>query len=97
MEVCWTRPIPVSPRVKMYLRVPISCLNFPLLVSHRRLAKPRSRPLRSAQDPYSVHLIAVVVAPGETVLEGLEREAREAKKGLWADPAPIPPWEWKKK
>jgi len=44
-----------------------------------------------------VHLIALVVAPGETVLEGLERAAREAKKGLWADPAPIPPWEWKKK
>ena len=26
------------------------------------------------------------------MLEGLEREARVAKKGLWADPAPIPPW-----
>jgi len=21
---------------------------------------------------------------------------REAKKGLWVDPAPIPPWEWRK-
>jgi endonuclease YncB( thermonuclease family) len=30
-------------------------------------------------------------APGDTVLEGLENEAREAKKGLWVDPAPIPP------
>jgi len=31
-------------------------------------------------------------APGNTVLEGLEAEARDAKKGLWVDPAPIPPW-----
>lgn len=36
-------------------------------------------------------------APGDTVLEGLEREARDAKKGLWADPRPMPPWEWRKK
>jgi hypothetical protein len=28
--------------------------------------------------------------------EGLEQEAREAKKGVWADPHPLPPWEWRK-
>ena len=35
-------------------------------------------------------------APGDTVLEGLEKDARAAKKGLWADPAPIPPWVYRK-
>jgi micrococcal nuclease len=35
-------------------------------------------------------------APGDTALEGLEKEARAAKKGLWADPAPIPPWVYRK-
>jgi hypothetical protein len=30
------------------------------------------------------------------VLEGLEKEAREGKKGLWVNPAPIPPWVYRK-
>jgi endonuclease YncB( thermonuclease family) len=30
------------------------------------------------------------------VLEELEQEAPEAKKGLWADPQPVPPWQWRK-
>ena len=28
-------------------------------------------------------------------LGDLEAEAREAKRGLWAAPNPIPPWEWR--
>ena len=36
-------------------------------------------------------------APGNRKLEGLENEAREARKGLWAEPHPVPPWEWRKR
>jgi len=36
-------------------------------------------------------------APSDVVLEGLEQEAREARKGLWADPQPVPAWEWRKR
>jgi len=31
-----------------------------------------------------------------TDLEILERQAREARRGLWVDPSPIPPWEWRR-
>lgn len=31
-----------------------------------------------------------------SILEDLEKEAREAKKGLWLDPASIPPWAYRK-
>ena len=36
-------------------------------------------------------------APGDAILEGLEKDAREAKKGLWAEQHPVPPWEWRKR
>lgn len=36
-------------------------------------------------------------APGDSVLEQLETDAREGRKGLWVDPQPVPPWEWRKK
>ncbi|MBX3646760.1 MAG: thermonuclease family protein [Rhodocyclaceae bacterium] len=29
-------------------------------------------------------------------LYGLQDEARGARRGLWADPSPMPPWEWRK-
>jgi len=35
-------------------------------------------------------------APGDRVLEGLEKDARETKRGLWADPNPVPAWAWRK-
>ena len=31
-------------------------------------------------------------AAGDSVLEGFEKDAREAKKGLWADSHPVPSW-----
>jgi micrococcal nuclease len=36
-------------------------------------------------------------APGNIELERLEKNALEAKKGLWVDPQPVPPWEWRNK
>ena len=42
-------------------------------------------------------LVVCKHAPGNTVLERLEYEAREARKGLWADRHPVPLWEWRKR
>jgi len=36
-------------------------------------------------------------APGNRKFEKLEQEARQGKKGLWAESNPVPPWEWRKK
>jgi endonuclease YncB( thermonuclease family) len=33
--------------------------------------------------------------PGKGMRD-LEKEARVAKRGLWADPKPVPPWEWRR-
>lgn len=27
----------------------------------------------------------------------LEHDAREFKRGLWADPEPVPPWKWRRR
>ena len=35
-------------------------------------------------------------APDDRTLEGAENEARTARRGLWADPRPVPPWDWRK-
>jgi hypothetical protein len=35
-------------------------------------------------------------APHDRKLERLEKEAREAKRGLWSNPHAIPPWEYRK-
>lgn len=36
-------------------------------------------------------------APKDSLLYVLEDEAKAAKRGLWADPEPVPPWEWRHK
>ncbi len=36
-------------------------------------------------------------APESVILEELERGARASGLGLWADPHPVPPWEWRKR
>lgn len=33
----------------------------------------------------------------DVILAGLELEAQLERRGLWTDPSPIPPWEWRKR
>ncbi len=36
-------------------------------------------------------------APDDGTLAQLEADAKAAKRGLWADPDPVPPWEWRRR
>jgi len=36
-------------------------------------------------------------APKDSPLYAVEEEAKAAKRGLWADTEPMPPWEWRLK
>ena len=35
-------------------------------------------------------------APDDTQLRDAQQEARQAGRGLWADPNPVPPWDWRR-
>lgn len=35
-------------------------------------------------------------ASSNSPLYTLQNEARAARRGLWGDPAPVPPWEWRR-
>ncbi|EKK1541128.1 thermonuclease family protein, partial [Salmonella enterica] len=32
----------------------------------------------------------------DTSLPAIQNEAREQRRGLWADSEPVPPWEWRR-
>lgn len=36
-------------------------------------------------------------APRNSPLYGLQGEARDTRRGLWADPHPMAPWDWRRK
>ena len=35
-------------------------------------------------------------APKDIEIKTLEEQARQSKKGLWGERAPVPPWEWRR-
>lgn len=35
-------------------------------------------------------------ARADSPLYALQREARAARRGLWNDPSPVPPWDWRR-
>ena len=85
-----------------------SALSFGQYVTVRRAGKDRyGRTLGTVELPNGTNLNYELVrqgwcwwfrkySPSDTELESLERAARQAKKGLWVDPRPVPPWEYRK-
>lgn len=85
-----------------------SALSFGQHVTVRRAGKDRyGRTLGTVELPNGTNLNYELVrqgwcwwfrkySPSDTELESLERAARQAKMGLWVDPRPVPPWEYRK-
>lgn len=65
------------------------------------------RPVAIVSSADGTRINALLVAEGyawwyraysaDAELERLEGEARRARRGLWADPSPTPPWIWRKR
>ena len=34
---------------------------------------------------------------GQNLYEVAEAKAKEERKGLWSDPDPVPPWQWRRR
>jgi endonuclease YncB( thermonuclease family) len=49
--------------------------------------------LRMVDDGYAWHFKRYST---ERALARAERRARRARRGLWVDPDPVPPWEWRR-
>lgn len=74
------------------------------------IGKKKDRNGRLIADVYTadgLHLNSEIVRNGygwhyvqyskpDSPLAGLQREAQAAKRGLWQDTAPVPPWEYRK-
>jgi hypothetical protein len=46
-----------------------------------------------AHEEEEALMVCMYASSGGTLLEGLEKGTREERKGLWADPQLVPPWE----
>ncbi len=49
----------------------------------------------AAQVAAGMAWVYVQYAPKGSPLYAIEAEARTARRGLWADPQPVAPWEWR--
>ncbi|MGH7181233.1 MAG: hypothetical protein ACREJN_04555, partial [Nitrospiraceae bacterium] len=64
-----------------------------LLVLDRKITRRHERYSRLANERWWNRK----QVPEDEAFEELEKAARAAKHGLWADPHPVPSWEWRKR
>jgi len=60
-----------------------------IISGHRPLLASRSEGMKVTAGVGGIESMRL-----DRTLEGLGKAAREARKVLWADPQPMPPWEW---
>ena len=62
----------------------------------RLLVLPQPKQPEPGDRPGRIRMVVSVVCPPRQELERLEAEAKAAKRGLWVDKDPLPPWEFRR-
>jgi len=63
------------------------------VITFAALPKPVNANISMVREGMAWHFVRY--APRDKELAAAEAEARKAKRGLWADKAPVPPWDYR--
>jgi endonuclease YncB( thermonuclease family) len=82
----------------VFLEKPLQKVEFAEIPRFKRCSTGPSRAVSVTLVPLDFGEKGVYASytPDRKLYSEAEIEARKAKRGLWRDPNPVPPWEWRR-